>query len=341
MERSCLEADGSHSLGGRLVEQIVAGGSTPATILLEANKMVDRMQSKRVRAADLVVPGCIEVQMKSTRIRTDKVGASGNACRLGGFTLIELLVVIAIIAILAALLLPALASAKERGKRTACLSNIRQIGVICTMYAGDFGDKLFAPFGSPANPIALASSMLPTLQTYGMVIKTNSSEANNVWSCPERNWLPRQDPNTPTVIAIGYQYFGGLTSWINPAGTFANPPSPVKLATSNPRWCLAAESNCRLENVIPGFPANDIGWGGDGYVPGEPVRVPHPASSGTHPAGGNILFADGSANWVKFQSMYFMNCDNLNNRYFAYQENWGSLTSSDLNKMAPLSADLH
>jgi prepilin-type N-terminal cleavage/methylation domain-containing protein/prepilin-type processing-associated H-X9-DG protein len=303
------------------------------------------MYGQRARVAGVVARGCGGVHMKQISVGNNKVkvGESGN-CRLpGAFTLIELLVVIAIIAILAAMLLPALASAKERGKRTACLSNIRQVGIMCTMYAGDYGDKLFAPLGSPSNPIALASTLLPTLQTYGMVIKTNSSEQNNVWSCPERNYLPRQDPNVPTTIAIGYQYYGGITSWLNPAGTFAHPPSPVKLSTSNPRWCLAAESNCRSVNAISGFPANDVGWGADGYVPGELVRVPHPASSGTHPAGGNILFADGSANWVKFQSMYFMNSDNanLNNRWFAYQEDWGSLTSSDLNKMAPLSADLH
>jgi len=280
--------------------------------------------------------------MKRTIKSTDRAGASGNGRHQGGFTLIELLVVIAIIAILAALLLPALATAKERGKRTACLSNIRQVGVMCTMYAGDFGDKLFAPLGSPSNPIALSLSLLPTLQTYGMVIKTNSSEQNNVWSCPERTYLPRQDLYSATTIAIGYQYYGGVTSWVNPAGTFANAPSPVKLSTSNPRWCLAAESNCRIENPFGNYPANDIGWGADGYVPGEPIRVPHPSSSGRHPAGGNILFADSSANWVKFQSMYFMNSDsvNLNARWFAYQEDWGSLTSSELNKMAPLSADL-
>jgi prepilin-type N-terminal cleavage/methylation domain-containing protein/prepilin-type processing-associated H-X9-DG protein len=280
--------------------------------------------------------------MNTKRLVINRKSGWNNRLQKRGFTLIELLVVIAIIAILAALLLPALASAKERGKRTACLSNIRQIGVISIMYAGDFGDKLFSSIGAPFNPIALNLSLLPTLQTYGMVIKTNSSEQNNVWSCPERSYLPRQDPNALTTIAIGYQYYGGMTSWVNPAGTFANPPSPVKLSNSKPRWCLAAESNCRIVNPLPGFPANDVGWGADGYVPGEAIRVPHPARVGTHPAGGNILFVDGSANWVKFQSMYFMNTDNadLNNRWFAYQEDWGSLTGNDLNKMMPLSSDL-
>jgi len=62
--------------------------------------------------------------------------------RAGGFTLIELLVVIAIIAILAALLLPVLALAREKASRTACVSNLRQLALAMTMYTQDNNDRM-------------------------------------------------------------------------------------------------------------------------------------------------------------------------------------------------------
>jgi len=84
------------------------------------------------------------------------------------FTLIELLVVIAIIAILAAMLLPALASAKARARSLACKNNLKQVGLSVNLYALDFGDEL--PF--PAE--AIDSLSLFIKYTPNLTIVTNS-----------------------------------------------------------------------------------------------------------------------------------------------------------------------
>ncbi|HUD84529.1 MAG TPA: prepilin-type N-terminal cleavage/methylation domain-containing protein [Candidatus Saccharimonadales bacterium] len=235
-----------------------------------------------------------------------------------GFTLIELLVVIAIIAILAALLLPALGKAKEQAYKTECSSNLKQWGAALVMYAGD--NRNYFPDNSLGVDLSWMSALIvsnfyPNYLTrdHPGTVKTPRA-LTDVLFCPTDQWhrlaeeesATTSDPADPQLV--GYFYLPGRKDPASDSWSYSEPWPELSGWVTRQKmggtYQLAPILSDRLQatgtwstSVNKGV---DVQWTDSDDL----ITVPsanHPnTSKGNAPPGGNFLFEDGHVTWYRF-----------------------------------------
>jgi len=250
-----------------------------------------------------------------------------------GFTLIELLVVIAIIAILAAMLLPALAAAKEKAKRINCVNNLRQMGVSIFVYAADNGDIMPPLHWRPQNPDYLyemfryaPQNVTPPTFTagpynLGAIWNSKAISDGKIFYCPSNSkndgWSYgfyavkaawpcgvdlSQPNNNPDWVRAGYSYYPQSRNTESLRDLAINSGALV------PQWPLYSDpgNNATLKSwsCVPYFKQSAIDQTKSMVVDviySALKDIAHQSSG--NPAGLNAVFGDGHVNWQAVKSV--------------------------------------